>query len=63
MMRLDYWLQDTVVPWQQYQPKISEIHHKLNHKEDAYTGWMDWPARVEDTLVQEILSTADEIRI
>ena len=62
MLQLDYWLQDENIPWKQYQPKIDEIHNKLNNKEDDYTGWMDWPVRIEDALVQDILSTADEIR-
>ena len=62
MLQLDYWLQDENIPWKQYQPKIDEIHNKLNNKEDDYTGWIDWPVRIEDALVQDILSTADEIR-
>ena len=62
MLQLDYWLQDENIPWKQYQPKIDEIHNKLNNKEDDYTGWMDWPVRIEDALVRDILSTADEIR-
>ncbi|MBQ2860268.1 MAG: glucose-6-phosphate isomerase [Peptococcaceae bacterium] len=62
MLQLSYWLQDENIPWKQYQPKIDEIHNKLNNKEDDYTGWMDWPVRIEDALVQDILSTADEIR-
>lgn len=61
MMKLDYWLEDEI-PWQQYQSKVSEIHRKLQRKEDAYTGWMDWSLRVEDTLVQDILHTAEQIR-
>ena len=62
MMKLDYWLQTETTPWQQYQSKIDEIHRKLQQKEDAYTGWMDWPMRIEQTLVQDILATAEEIR-
>lgn len=61
MIKLDYWLEDEI-PWQQYQSKVSEIHRKLQRKEDAYTGWMDWSLRVEDTLVQDILHTAEQIR-
>ncbi|MBR2009328.1 MAG: hypothetical protein IJ936_04295, partial [Peptococcaceae bacterium] len=34
MLQLDYWLQDENIPWKQYQPKIDEIHNKLNNKED-----------------------------
>ena len=48
--------------WQQYQPKVTEIHEKLNNKTDAYTGWVDWPLRVEQELLQDILNTAEEIR-
>lgn len=62
MMKLDYWLQTGEPVWQQYQPKITEIHNKLNKQEDAYTGWMDWPMRIEQSLVQDILATAEEIR-
>ena len=54
MMKLDYWLTADSVPWQQYQPKISEIHNKLHRQEDAYTGWMDWPLRIEQSIVQDI---------
>ncbi|MBP3342357.1 MAG: hypothetical protein J6K99_07505, partial [Peptococcaceae bacterium] len=62
MMKLDYWLTADSVPWQQYQPEISEIHNKLHRQEDAYTGWMDWPLRIEQSIVQDILTTAEEIR-
>ena len=48
--------------WQQYQSKITEIHEKLNNKTDAYTGWVDWPLRVEQELLQDLLNTAEEIR-
>ena len=48
--------------WQQYQPKVTEIHEKLNNKTDAYTGWVDWPLRVEQSLLDDILATAEEIR-
>ena len=48
--------------WSQYQPEITEIHEKLNNKEDAYTGWVDWPLRVEQNLLQDLLNTAEEIR-
>ena len=62
MLTLKYWLDGSDMPWQQYQPQINEIHHKLNNKEDAYTGWMDWPMHIEQSLVQDILTTAEEIR-
>ena len=62
MMKLDYWLTADSVPWQQYQPEIGEIHNKLHRQEDAYTGWMDWPLRIEQSMVQDILATAEEIR-
>lgn len=62
MMQLDYWLQDYEISWQHYQPIISKIHNRLNDKEDDYTGWVDWPMRIEDTLIQDILATAEEIR-
>ena len=48
--------------WQQYQPKVTEIHEKLNNQTDAYTGWVDWPLRVEQSLLDDILATAEEIR-
>jgi len=41
MMELDYWVQPGIDDWTQYQPKITEIYHKLMNKEDAYTDWMD----------------------
>lgn len=62
MMELDYWVQPGTDDWAQYQPKITEIHHKLMNKEDAYTGWVDWPQRMDPDVVQDILHTAEEIR-
>ena len=62
MMRLDYWVQPECTAWSQYQPKINEIHNKLKNKEDAYTGWVDWPIRVEQQLLEQILSAAEDIR-
>lgn len=62
MIRLDYWVQPALCEWQRYQPKIDDIHNKLKNKEDAYTGWVDWPMRIGDDLVQDILATAEEIR-
>ncbi len=62
MLKLDYWAMPDSLNWKQYQPKITEIHEKLNNKEDAYTGWVDWPLRVEQGLLQDILGTAEEIR-
>ncbi|MBQ2449447.1 MAG: glucose-6-phosphate isomerase, partial [Peptococcaceae bacterium] len=38
------------------------IHEKLNNKTDAYTGWVDWPLRMEQSLLDDILATAEEIR-
>ena len=62
MMELDYWVQPGTDNWTQYQEKITEIHHKLMNKEDDYTGWVDWPQRIDDAVVQDILQTAEEIR-
>ncbi|MBR5318645.1 MAG: glucose-6-phosphate isomerase [Peptococcaceae bacterium] len=62
MLKLDYWAQSDSLAWSRYQPKLNEIHNKLNKKQDAYTGWVDWPLRVEPALIQEILDTAEEIR-
>ncbi len=62
MMKLDYWKQGDLPEWSQYQPNITEIHNKLMQKEDDYTGWVDWPLRVERALLDEILQTAEEIR-
>jgi len=62
MLKLDLWAMPDTSNWQQYQPKITEIHEKLNNKTDAYTGWVDWPLRVEQELLQDILNTAEEIR-
>ena len=62
MLKLDYWAQSDSLNMLQYQPQISEIHKKLNTKQDAYTGWVDWPLCVEPALIQEILDTAEEIR-
>lgn len=62
MMELDYWVQPGTDDWAQYQPKITEIHHKLMNKEDAYTGWVDWPQRIDPDVVQDILHTAEDIR-
>ena len=54
MMKLDYWKQDVAPEWSQYQPRITEIHNRLMNKEDAYTGWVDWPTRVERDLIEDI---------
>ncbi len=62
MMKLDYWKQGDLPEWSQYQQNITEIHNKLMNKEDDYTGWVDWPLRVERALLDEILQTAEEIR-
>ena len=62
MMELDYWVQEDLADWTQNQEKVAAIHRKLMDKEDAYTGWVDWPLRMEPALLQEILDTAEEIR-
>ena len=62
MIKLNYWLAEWEEPLQSYQADITEIHKKLTNKEDAYTGWVDWPLRVEASLVEDILTTAKEIR-
>lgn len=62
MLKLDYWLPETNRDWLPYQPKIEEIHGKLMAKEDAYTGWVDWPVRMDGALLDEIERTAEEIR-
>ena len=62
MLKLDYWAMPDALNWQQHQPKVTEIHEKLNNKTDAYTGWVDWPLRVEQSLLDDILATAEEIR-
>ena len=48
--------------WQEHQQTITEIHEKLNKQTDAYTGWVDWPLRMEPSLLRDILDTAEEIR-
>ena len=48
--------------WQEHQQTITEIHEKLNKQTDAYTGWVDWPVRMEPSLLRDILDTAEEIR-
>ena len=62
MIRMDCWVQPGLTDWAQYQAQIGAIHDKLNKKEDAYTGWVDWPLRVEQELIKDILDTAEEIR-
>ena len=62
MMELDYWVQPGLTGWAQYQQRITEIHKKLMDKEDDYTGWVDWPLRMEKELLQDLLCTAEEIR-
>lgn len=59
---MDCWVQPEFTNWQKHQQTITEIHEKLNNKTDAYTGWVDWPLRVEESLLQDILNTAEEIR-
>ena len=59
---MDCWVRPEFTDWGRYQREISEIHEKLNTKTDAYTGWVDWPLRVEAELLQDILHTAEEIR-
>lgn len=62
MMELDYWVQPGLTGWAQYQQRVTEIHKKLMDKEDDYTGWVDWPLRMEKELLQDLLCTAEEIR-
>ena len=63
MIQLDCWLPgQEPFPAAAYQEKIIEIHQKLHRKQDAYTGWVDWPIRVDSRMVQEILDVAEEIR-
>ena len=50
MMDLDYWVQAGLADWAQNQETIAAIHRKLMDKEDAYTGWVDWPLRMEPAL-------------
>ncbi len=59
---MDCWVQPEFTDWPQYQREIDEIHEKLNNKTDDYTGWVDWPLRVEQTLLQDILTAAEDIR-
>ncbi len=62
MIKMDCWVQPEFTDWQHYQQQITEIHEKLNKKQDDYTGWVDWPLRVDHALLDDILSTAEEIR-
>ena len=62
MLKLNAWLQEQELLWSCYQNKIEKIHRRLHHREDAYTGWMDWPTNIEPALIQDILATAEEIR-
>ncbi|MBQ5652461.1 MAG: glucose-6-phosphate isomerase [Peptococcaceae bacterium] len=59
---MDCWVQPGFTNWQEHQQTITEIHEKLNKKTDAYTGWVDWPLRMEPSLLRDILDTAEEIR-
>lgn len=63
MIQFDYWLPEgEMLPTEQYQPRVSAIHDKLQQKSDAFTGWVDWPLRMGTELLQDILDTAEEIR-
>ena len=62
MITMDCWVQPGFTNWQEHQQTITEIHEKLNKQTDAYTGWVDWPLRVEPSLLRDILDTAEEIR-
>lgn len=62
MMELDYWVQDGLINWEQYQSQLTEIHQKLMGKKDAYTGWVDWPLRVEPQLIADISAAAKDIQ-
>lgn len=63
MIQLDCWLPgQEAFPTAAYQEKIKEIHQKLQQKQDAYTGWVDWPVRIDSRMVQEVLDVAEEIR-
>ena len=55
-------MQPRFMNWQEHQQTITEIHEKLNKQTDAYTGWVDWPLRMEPSLLRNILDTAEEIR-
>ncbi len=62
MLELEYWAADAPADWAELQPRISEIHRRLERKADAGTGWVDWPLRVPETLLREIESAAETIR-
>ena len=62
MITMDCWVQPGFMNWQEHQQTITEIHEKLNKQTDAYTGWVDWPLRMEPSLLRDILDTAEEIR-
>ena len=62
MITMDCWVQPGFTNWQEHQQTITEIHEKLNKQTDAYTGWVDWPLRMEPSLLRDILDTAEEIR-
>ena len=63
MIKLDYWLPGSqTFPIEQYQVKIREIHNKLHQKTDDYSGWVDWPVKIDPDMVQDILDTAEEIK-
>lgn len=62
MMELDYWIPQGLDDWAAYQSEITEIHNKLKQKQDPYTGWVDWPVRMNPELLDCILETAEKIR-
>lgn len=46
---------------ERYQERIELIHHKLHQKKEPFTGWVDYPANISPSLVEDILSCAAKI--
>ena len=50
------------LPVEQYQEKIDAIHEQLHHGQHSYTGWVEYPTKIEGDLVWQIMTTAWKIQ-
>ena len=50
------------LPVEQYQEKINAIHEQLHNGRHSYTGWVEYPTKIEGDLVWQIMTTAWKIQ-
>ena len=50
------------LPVSEYQEKINAIHEQLHSGRAGYTGWVEYPTKIEGDLVWQIMTTAWRIQ-